>query len=272
MAFKIGFITDRHTDSSNSISTASSKQQHTAKESVVQIYFPQRNMSLAYYNDRFDLKVGNMVYVDGKLEGKIGRVTSVNYNFKIDLSYYKRVIAVLDTDVNGHLFISDTFFLSFDSDVLSRSQVRLWFMPPVNNEDEYATGYDDTSFALDDLRSMNISSDIAQRGHEYYMENKVKYINLNGTSGYAIVQSSEPYEVEFEYKSGNISNLVCSCFCSYNCKHEFATMLELRDMLEFIENHYADEFHRTGCFSAIGKSDFFLYAVDNKSSGSLTLN
>ena len=58
------------------------------KKSVVQVYFPSRGMNLAYYNDSFDLKVGDLVYVDGKLEGHRGQVTEVNYSFKIKLSDY----------------------------------------------------------------------------------------------------------------------------------------------------------------------------------------
>lgn len=50
-------------------------------------------MGWAYYNDSFDLKVGDFVYVEGKLEGYRGQVTEVNYSFKIKPSDYKKVIA-----------------------------------------------------------------------------------------------------------------------------------------------------------------------------------
>ena len=63
------------------------------KKSVVQVYFPHRGMGWAYYNDSFDLKVGDFVYVEGKLEGYRGQVTEVNYSFKIKPSDYKKVIA-----------------------------------------------------------------------------------------------------------------------------------------------------------------------------------
>ena len=85
---------------------------------------------------------------------------------------------------------------------------------------------------------MNISHDIADRGHDYYMENKVAYISIDRNHGYAIVEGSEAYEVEFDYYEGEISNLICSCFCSYTCKHEFAAMLQLRETLEFITKNY----------------------------------
>ncbi len=46
------------------------------KPTIVQIFFPDRNRTLSYYNDRFDLHMGDIVFVDGKLEGLRGRVTA----------------------------------------------------------------------------------------------------------------------------------------------------------------------------------------------------
>ena len=107
--------------------------------------------------------------------------------------------------------------------------------------------------------------------YEYYVENKVRYISINDGRGYAIVEGSEAYEVEFEYHKGEISSLVCSCFCSYNCKHEFATMLQLRESLEFIEKNYAEEYERTGYFATVSKPTLFTFAVDTKETGSFVL-
>ena len=82
---------------------------------------------------------------------------------------------------------------------------------------------------------MNVSAGIAERGHNYYTENRVRYISLDGSKGYAIVEGSTAYEVEFEYRDGTISGLICSCFCSCSCKHEFAAMLQLKEALGRIE-------------------------------------
>ena len=103
------------------------------------------------------------------------------------------------------------------------------------------------------------------------MENRVRYICLDGTHGYAIVEGGESYAVEFEYCEGEISNLICDCFCSYNCKHEFAAMLQLRETLDIIEQHYAAEFAETGYFAAINKGTLFAFAVDGKEQGSFIL-
>ena len=99
MQFKIGFALseEKKEETTAPASAPVVPDERLPRRSVVRVHFPQRNMTLAYYNDRFDLHRGDLVYVDGKLEGMRGRVVDVNYNFRIDLADYKRVIAVADT-------------------------------------------------------------------------------------------------------------------------------------------------------------------------------
>lgn len=269
MEFKIGFST-KHQESRTLEAIMTAPQQTPPRKSVVQVYFSGRNMSLAYYNDSFDLHRGDIVYVDGKLEGMRGVVTDINYNFKIRLSEYKRVIAVADTAVSGQLFLAGSHFVTFDRNTLPAAKVATWFKAP-DREEETVSGSDDTYFCLNNLEEMKVGAAAAERGHEYYTGNRVRYISVDGTHGYAIVEGGKTYEVEFEYSKGNISNLVCSCFCSYNCKHEFAVMLQLRETLELIEKHYAKEYERTGYFAAINKETLFTFAVDKKETGSFIL-
>lgn len=241
------------------------------RKSVVQVRFPGWDKGLAYYNDQFGLKPGDPVYVDGKLEGQLGIVTAVNYNFKIKLSEHKRVIALVNTDVHGKFYMAGSHFVSFDPNVLPPAQVTLWFCAPASEEEVYVSGDDDFSFSLDDLQEMGIGSAIAERGYQYYMENRVQYLCMNGTKGYAIVQGSHAYTVEFEYNDGTISKLVCDCFCSYPCKHEFAAMLQLRETLELIQKQYAEEYAQTDRFAAICKETLFRFAVSRKECGSFSL-
>ena len=69
MTFKIGFTASEEetTEATVSASAPVALEERTPRRSVVRVHFPQRNMTLAYYNDRFDLHCGDMVYVDGKL-------------------------------------------------------------------------------------------------------------------------------------------------------------------------------------------------------------
>lgn len=271
MEFKIGFTAEQSDNKPVESSYMVSEHVLVPRRSVVQVYFAGRNMTLAYYNDMFDLHCGDMVYVEGKLEGLLGRITEVNYNFKIKVSDYKRVIAVADTTVNGKFFMAGSHFVTFERTALPVDKVTTWFKAPTKDDDEFVSGNDDTAFRLDDLSGMKVSATIAERGHDYYIENKVRYISIDGTKGYAIVEGSENYEVEFEYRNGEISQLICSCFCSYNCKHEFAAMLQLKETLELIEKNYVDEYERTGYFAAVNKGTLFSFAIDGKETGGFTL-
>lgn len=86
MGFKISGFGGFGTDKKEALPVPSTKQESiTPRKSVVQVRFPGKGMSLAYYNDQFDLKIGDLVYVDGKLEGQLGRVTEITYNFKIKI-------------------------------------------------------------------------------------------------------------------------------------------------------------------------------------------
>ena len=272
MTFKISGFGSAPMDKKNIMPTYQpEKETISLRKSVVQVRFPGKGMALSYYNDQFDLKIGDLVYVDGKLEGQLGCITNVNYNFKIKISEYKKVIAVVDTEVHGQFYMAGSHFITFDPATLPKEQIVLWFKAPAQEDDEFVSGSDDTSFRLDDLKGMNITSAIAERGHEYYIENRVRYICLNGAQGYAIVEGKESYIIEFEYHNGEISHLICDCPCSCNCKHEFAAMLQLRETLEIIEKQYAEEFKRTGYFAAINKGTLFAFAVDGKETGSFTL-
>ena len=241
------------------------------QKSLVQVRFPGKGMALSYYNDQFDLKQGDLVYVDGKLEGQLGRVTEVSYNFKIKIADYKKVIAVVDTTVHGELFMAGSHFVAFDPAVLPAQQIVTWFKAPPKEDDEFVSSTDGSSFRLDDLKGMNITSAIAERGHEYYIESRVRYLCVDNSRGIALVEGNENYVIEFQYHNGEISHLICECPCSYTCKHEFAAMLQLRETLEIIDKHYAEPYERTGYFAAITKGTLFTFAIDGKDFGGFTL-
>ena len=271
MAFRInGFG-----GSQDSIKTPAAFEQEqrviAPRKSLVQVRFSGKGMALTYYNDLFDLKIGDRVYVDGKMEGQLGRVVEISYNFKIKLSDYKKVIAVVDTDVHGEFYMAGSHFVTFDPSVLPATQIALWFKAPPKEDEEIISSTDDSSFRLDDLKGMNITAAVAERGHDYYIENRVRYISLHGAMGFAIVEGSENYVVEFEYRDGEISHLICECPCSYTCKHEFATILQLKETLELIDKYYSEEYERTGYFAAIAKGTLFSLAIDGKETGSFTL-
>ena len=273
MKFKIGFSAEAHKDETAGQDLRTAIHTSEPRKSVVRVHFPARNMTLAYYNDRFNLKRGDLVFVDGKLEGLRGRVVDVTYNFKIKLSDYKRVIAVADTSVTGEFHLAGSHFVTFDENALPFSKVLTWFRAPEKEDDEYVSGYDDKSFDLEHLQEMGVSPAIAERGHDYYMSNKVVYISVDeGCMGKAIVEGSEPYIVEFDYENGLVSDLTCTCFCNYPCKHQFAAMLQLKEALDLIMKHYKDQYEKSEYFAAISKGAFMNFVMDGKETGSFVMN
>ena len=244
-----------------------------AANSVVQVVFPGYGRSLAYYNDRFDLHVGDRVYVEGKFEGNLGRVTEVNRNFKINLSYYKRVINRVDTRVQGQFFRTDGYLLTFDKTALPPKKVRSWFKAPHTGGEKTVFGSDSVKYPLDTLSGLNFSPDIAKRGVDYFESKNVLYMHFSGKRVYALVQGSDVYEVEFNYENGELSSLTCSCYCACNCKHEFAVLLQLRELLKFIEKRYAVEFRRFGAFSVMEESALLSFALgENSATESILFN
>ena len=270
MTFKIGFAAEEMSGAAVAEPVVPCEVREP-RRSVVQVKFPDRGGTLAYYNDQFDLRCGDLVWVSGKLEGQLGRVVGVSYTFKIKLSDYQRVIAVADTEVRGRFFHAGSHFVTFDPAALPCEQVLSWFCAPDKEDDVIVSGSDGETFSISDLKGMDVTPAIAQRGHGYYLENRVRYISINGTKGFALVEGTEPYTVEFQYRNGEISALTCSCYCAYPCKHQFAAMLQLKEMLALVEKQYAAEFERTACFAAVEKSTFFTFAVDGKENGSFTL-
>ena len=267
-------VSDQKKNTSNRKNTQSHRRLKAVqypRKSVVQIYFYDRNVTLSYYNDLFDLQVGDYVYVDGKLEGLLGQVTQVNYSFKIKVSDYKRVVAQVNTDVSGRFFMMPSHFITFEVATLPPSQVLRWLKGPDAQEEAFVVGRDDFRFPLAELKEMKISSAVAERGHDYYMKNRVRYLALDGIRGYALVEGSETYEVEFLLEDGFVRDLFCSCFCSDTCKHQFAVMLQLKEILEYIEKNYAAEFAASGRFAVIDKPTLFRFAVHGKEKKSFLL-
>ncbi len=240
------------------------------RASVVSVYFPHRGREWSYYNDRFDLKVGDYVYVEGKLEGYRGQVTKVNYSFKIKLSDYKKVIGVVDTDIKGDFYLAGSHMITFDRNVIPYQKVLAWFKA-FEDDGDVVSGNDDTyGFALNDLSKMKISDEAAEKGHEYYMESRVRYIETDNGRGRAIVEGSDVYEIEFEFSDGEIRNLNCSCFANGKCKHEFAAMLQLRETLDIIEENYCDE--GNGYLAILAKDVFSDMVMRKKTSGKISVD
>lgn len=272
MKFKIGFCSEPKQPALAAPKTVPTRGTVPVK-SLVQVYFPGRGTTLAYYNDAFDLRKGDTVFVTGKLEDLRGQVVDVSTNFKIKLSDYQRVIGRANADVYGTFHPAGSHLITFQADALPVDQVRTWFFPPKKEGDEYVVNQDGGAFSLSDPTGLKASSAVWERGRDYYTENRVCYLCVNDGVGFAIVEGTKPYEVEFQYDgdSGEISDFVCPCFCSYPCKHQVAVLFQLKEALDIIGERYADQYARSGYFAQVSKSVFLSFALDGRPDASITL-
>lgn len=271
MSFKIGFSAETRENKNEAPQNIIPQKGGAVRRSVVDVFFEERHLTCSYYNDMFDLKRGDIVYVDGKLEGLRGRVVDVNYNFKIRLSDYKRVISLADTKVSGELFMAGSHFIAIEDGVIPFDKIVTWFRAPSPDDEEFISSSDDRAFDINNLKGLTLSGATAERGRDYYVENRVVYIEIKDGKGKAIVIGSKPYEVEFNYDNGLVSGLVCGCYCTGTCKHEFATLLQLRETIETVNREYGDGFD-LDYLAIISKPTLYDYTLTPATKGSIRLN
>ena len=271
---KIGFLVSEPENERPAPVTEAPPPNVAPVNSVVQVRFPDANRTLSYYNDKFDLRVGDIVYVEGKLEGVRGRVIQVSRSFKIKLSDYKRVTGVADTRVSGRFYFAGAHFLTFSPTALPYEKALTWFKAPDKDGEEYVTGDEVETFDLEKPWELNISAEIAERGQRYYEENRVSYLCMDRVSGRAIVEGTRAYEVEFGYSPSNksVTNIICDCPCFYHCKHEVAVILQLQEILSAVEERYAALFDRTKYVAAVSRKSFFSFAGTGAAPGGFIWN
>lgn len=240
------------------------------RPSLVEIRFSGVHKPYSYYNDKFYLKPGDRVFVEGKLEGQQGIVMRVSYNFKIKLSDYKRVVSKAELDIYGDFFPVQGRVYAFNPETLPYEKVMTWFKPVTENK-EIAVFTDESHFNLDTFEGLEADKDSVAKGHELYMEDAVAYIELKGKQGRAIVEGSRYYELEFQYENGEISSFFCECYNMGVCRHQVAMLFELRDALKVIEEKLFTEYERSGYFASICKHIFLDFVIASKNDGKIIL-
>ena len=204
----------------------------TPVRSVVDVVF-QDDTVLRYYNDRFDLRAGDGVYVSGKRAGSMGIVKSVTTKFKINLSCYERVLARIDFQLRGSFEPIGVFMVGVTPDVDPSPELfRFWVQPPEDEETEYACG-EGYELELDHFEQDDeVDPKVLSRALDYCRRGRVRYLALRDGVGTAFVEGTAWYEVNFRYDAGRITELYCSCPYLGLCKHELAVLFMLRALLK----------------------------------------
>ena len=202
------------------------------------------------------------------MKDMLGIVVDVRHQFKVRPSKYEQVIAKIDTQLQEEFKIFNRLLLSFDRKSLDKEKISQWFFPP-QGEEPYISTYRPDPFPLDDLTQFPIEHARLERGLQYYKEQRVVYVCIDDRYGYAIVQGSEYYEIEFEYNNGIIEDISCSCYCDGHCKHEFAVLLELQYMLQIVEREFKNEYSKQRYVATIDKDVVWQMSVQWTTKGTI---
>lgn len=194
--------------------------------SLVSISFDRMNRPLTYYNDQFDLKPGDRVFVSGKLEDEVGLVESVTTKFRIRIADYQKVISLAQTPIHGTYAPKGNMMLSYDADAPMPEDFRKWVLPPRNDEDQpenevvFGDGYE---IPLDDPSTTeSVDRAVFDRAIDICRSGRIGYISVRNGEGKAFIHGSRWYELDFSLHDNMIQEAYCECPYAGLCKHLLA--------------------------------------------------
>ena len=220
---------------------------------LVEVEFSNSREIGTFICENMDVWEGDFVYVTGPMQDKIGTVREVDYFCKIRPSKYERVVAKVDTSLYGEFSPIEHLWITFQRNSIEKDKMRLWFLSPLS-DGPCVSSNDMLPFPLRNLSQFPISSIRAERGEGYYEEHRVAYLSIDKGEGYAIVQGSEYYEITFAYEDEQIKTIACNCYCEGHCKHEYAVLLQLQDLVADWAVHFDENYPKQEYFAAIDKT------------------
>ncbi len=186
-------------------------------KSVVQVEF-ENGKSYPYYNEAFALKKGDLVYVDGKLAGKIGVVTDVTTKFKVSLDFYKLVLRKLDTEFHGEFTKFGDFMVCENSCNITEKRADSWFKAPRETEEVFVTGEGYEATIFDGTVDTPVDGETYKQAIDLLYREKLKFIETKNGKGYAYIKHHDGYtKVNFSVYAEKIYDLYCECLNQNFC-------------------------------------------------------
>lgn len=247
---KIGFM--HYGDTQEELnSVVEAPKIETPTKSLVKIHFHDSNRDLSYYNDRFTLEKGDVVYVSGKMSGEAGVVVSVTTKFRIHTADYQKVLAKLDLSFHGSFTRIQDKMVSYEDSCITPDKFESWVIPPVEEKkkkddeeepDEVISG-EGYTIDINNIEACEELTDIiGHRAIDYCMEGRVRYLSIQNGKGRAYVEGSKWYRIDFNYADGLVTDLFCECPYPGLCKHVVAVVLTLRMLSKQPEMKTLDNF------------------------------
>ena len=232
------------------------ENENRVPKNLVQVKFDD-GLTLMYFSDLPEIKVGDVVTVDGKMENQIAVVTKVLSSFKKPKFDMKWIVSKIDNDITGVYFKIEDEVVSLDSNLTVDKFMNIY--AGVKYKENLAVGEDNIELNLEKLEESDLFEDelVKERGRLLYKANAVQYIWLKDGVGKAVVRSSNGddwYEIDFRCRKGRITYIACDCPYFGECKHLYAFLLKLRDFsMKFFKQYQNDSFVmcNKGCFNYI---------------------
>lgn len=222
-------------------------------KNLVKVKF-ESGLTLMYFSDLPEIQAGDVVTVDGKMEGEIAVVVKVLSSFKKPKFDMKWIVSKMDNDLTGNYFKIEDDVASLDLNLTVDKFMNIY--AGVKYKENIAVGEDDIELDLDELEESELFEDeIKHRGRSLYKDNAVQFIWLKDGVGKAVVRSSNGcdwYEIDFRCKNGKITYIACDCPYFGECKHLYAFLLKFKNFRKkFFEKYQSDNFVmcRKGCFN-----------------------
>lgn len=257
MKFKLGFSADEETQVQESAATTVTEgDKCECVRSVVNVTF-DCGKTFPYYNDAFNLQKGDSVYVDGKLAGLVGVVTDVTTKFKVDLEHYKRVLAKLDFVFHGEFVKINSLMVSFNSAALPFEQVRDWYIPPKEKEQDFFVGEGYTFDLFGD--EANIEQGVYNKAIGLLIDGGLKYLSVADGVGRAVIGTENMHIVEFNYnpETHMLTDIYCDCLAFGFCKHCVAVCIAMNRLIR------DEQFDEEKSFCGLDAGVFYEKAIIN---------
>ena len=92
---------------------------------LAEVRFDNARESGTFIVEHMELYEGDLVYVTGPMQDKVGTVIDVTYYCKIRPSKYERVVAKIDTDLYGEFIPLEHLWATFDRHCMDKDKMRL---------------------------------------------------------------------------------------------------------------------------------------------------
>lgn len=223
--------------------------------SKVKVAFAGANRLYTYFNDEFDLRSGDVVYVEGKMWKRPGQVREVCPADPAEKDAFNKVLQGVNLKVHGTYYSYGPYMFSFEGEAIDFAQFRSWVSPPL--EEDVAREQTSFDLKLDELGSYDwIPESALSGGMRHFKEESVQYLAVIDGKGFALVKEGQWHSITFDYDGRRMYNMVCRRDHGFFSACDAAVCLTLRALLDLFDKEFFDQFDGRN-FTAVNRQVFY---------------